>query len=158
MTPTLSVASACTSTAAPGKADSGAVNVMMGGVRSLVSVTAFTVTARSSDDVYSPSLAESCSTYWPADENTTLVVAAPGEVKVTSAGPLALVHCSVSGDDGLPSSVAVPASCSGSPSVMTASVPAETTGAVFVTSGADTTIETSSKAVSSPSFAVRRAT
>ncbi len=158
MTPTLSPASACTSTAAPGRADSGAVKVMMGGVRSVVSVGAFTVTATSSTDVNAPSLAESCNTYRPAVENTTFVTAAPGDVKLTSPGPLTFVHSSVRGDVGLPSSVALPASCSGSPSVIVVSAPADTMGAVFVVSGGATTIVSSSKALRAPSLAVRRAT
>ena len=62
MTPTLSVASAINSTAAPGNADSGTVSVTIGGVRSPASVAAVTVTVVSSDEVSSPSLADRRST------------------------------------------------------------------------------------------------
>ena len=121
-------------------------------------MAARTTTVVVSELFFSPSSAQSCSTYVPGAVKCAVVTTASGVPNSTAEGPLTWLHRTLSVPPaGWPSSLTVPASVRVSTGrAISRSGPASTTGGSLAT--AETVICTSSLASSSVSVARRRRT
>src|SRR5678815_440879 len=122
--------------------------------------TGLTVTVISSVVLSKPSFALSRSTYMPACEKLTVVLAAFALAKVAVPGPLTLLHWrrSAAGGLGKPSSLAAPVRLALLGKVIVWSGPALTTGRWLIGGAGLTVTVISSVVLSKLSFAVSRST
>ncbi len=157
-TPVLSLATTSTGTSAPGSADAGATIATCGGSRSSAAPPAGATTiATSSEPLNCPSLADNAITWRPGAANVAVVSGADIVENVTAPGPDTFVQRICSDEPcGLPSSVTVPCSASGTPTTAVESPPASTAGGMFGAAAAVTTTLTSANDDSAPSVAVKR--